>query len=91
MAQVRVAQQRIKSGLGFTSGMKVSYVVVNANHRPMNVVPWYEAEEGGGISDYDGRFYAERLATAVGRITEVFGWNAKDLYTGNRQTSLFSF
>lgn len=91
MAQVRVAQQRIKSGLGFTSGMKVSYVVVNANHRPMNVVPWYEAEEDGGISGYDGQFYAERLATAVGRITEVFGWSAKDLYTGNRQTSLFSF
>ena len=91
MAQVRVARQRIESGLGFTSGMKVSYVVVNATHRPMTVVPWFEAEEDGGVSGYDGQFYAERLATAVGRITEVFGWKAKDLYAGNRQATLFSF
>lgn len=91
MAQVRVARQRIESGLGFTSGMKVSYVVVDANRRPMSVVPWFETEEDGGVSGYDGQFYAERLATAVGRITEAFGWNAKELYAGNRQATLFSF
>ena len=48
-------------------------------------------EDDGGIPGYDGRFYAERLAAALGRITEAFGWNAKELFDGNRQTSLFSF
>ena len=91
MAQVRVAKQRIERGLGFTTGMKVSYVVTDANKRPMSVVPWLDNEEEQAKVTYDGRFYAERLAAAVGRITEAFGWEAKDLMAGNKQTSLFSF
>ena len=91
MAQVRVARQRIERGLGFTTGMKVSYVVNDANKRPMSVVPWLENEDDQAKVTYDGRFYAERLAAAVGRITEAFGWEAKDLMAGNKQTSLFSF
>ena len=91
MAQVRVAKARIAMGLGFTSGMKVSYVVTDANISPMQVEPWLESEEDGGISSYDGKFYAERLAAALGRITEAFGWNAKELIVGNKQSSLFSF
>jgi DNA polymerase I len=75
MAQVRVARARIKIGLGFTSGMKVSYVVTDASVSPMKVEPWLENEQEGGISAYDGRFYAERLAAALGRITEAFGIN----------------
>lgn len=89
MAQVRVARQRIDHGLGFTSGMKVSYVVTDASKSPMKVQAWFEAESNGGIGRYDGQFYAERLAVALGRITEAFGWNAKDLISGNRQTTLF--
>jgi DNA polymerase elongation subunit (family B) len=50
-----------------------------------------ENEENGGISTYDGQFYAERLAAALGRITEAFGWTAKELVSGNKQTTLFSF
>lgn len=91
MAQVRVAKQRIERGLGFTTGMKVSYVVTDANKRPMSVVPWLENEDEQANIIYDGRFYAERLAAAVGRITEAFGWEAKDLMAGNKQASLFSF
>jgi DNA polymerase elongation subunit (family B) len=91
MAQVRVAKQRIERGLGFTTGMKVSYVVIDANKRPMAVVPWLENEDDQASITYDGRFYAERLAAAVGRITEAFGWEAKDLMAGNKQASLFSF
>ena len=34
MAQVRVARQRIHHGLGFTSGMKVSFLVTDAKRRP---------------------------------------------------------
>ncbi|MBT3477521.1 MAG: hypothetical protein HN458_06275 [Euryarchaeota archaeon] len=91
MAQVRVAKARIALGLGFTSGMKVSYIVTDASQRPMRVEPWLENEENGGISAYDGQFYAERLAAALGRITEAFGWTAKELVSGNKQTTLFSF
>ena len=91
MAQVRVAKARIALGLGFTSGMKVSYVVTDASRSPMVVEPWLESEEDGGIGQYDGNFYAERLAAALGRITEAFGWNAKELIAGNKQSSLFSF
>ena len=91
MAQVRAAMILIERGLGFTPGMKISYVVTDASKRPMQVHPWIEAEDDGGIPGYDGRFYAERLAAALGRITEAFGWNAKELFDGNRQTTLFSF
>ena len=48
-------------------------------------------KEGDANPSYDGQFYAERLASALGRITEVFDWDAKDLLTGNKQTTLFSF
>lgn len=91
MAQVRAARQRMALGLPFTSGMKVSFVVTDAGHRPMQVAAWLEEQDNGGVESYDGRFYAERLAAAVGRITEAFGWSAEDLMRGSRQTSLFSF
>ncbi len=91
MAQVRVAKQRIERGLGFTSGMKVSFLVTDAKKRPMEVAPWLDNEEEGATARYDGLFYAERLAAAVGRITEIFDWDAKDLMAGNRQRTLFSF
>ena len=91
MVQVRVAKQRIERGLGFTSGMKVSYVVTDASKPPMTAVFWPDTEEEQAKVSYDGRFYAERLAAAVGRITEAFDWDAKDLMAGNKQTSLFSF
>ena len=89
MAQVRVAKQILAKGLPFTPGMKVSYVVENATEKPMRVRAWYEEE--AATYQYDAQFYAERLATALGRVTEAFGWNAKELLSGNRQTSLFSF
>jgi len=68
--------------------MKVSYIVTNARNRPMQIQPWLEEDP---VTEYDGQYYADRLATAFGRITEAFGWSAKELLSGNRQTSLFSF
>ena len=70
--------------------MKVSYLVTDASRSPMKVTPWLEAESMDEEA-YDGRFYAERLAAALGRITEAFGWSAKDLMKGNKQASLFDF
>ena len=91
MAQVRVAKQRIQHGLGFTSGMKVSYVVTDANRQPMQVAMWLDNEDQQVNAGYDGQFYAERLAAAVGRITEAFDWTANDLMKGNKQASLFDY
>jgi DNA polymerase I len=90
-AQVQAARKRIERNLPFTPGMKIGFVVTNARNRPMEVEPWNEAEENGGIEKYDAIFYAERLATAFGRVCEAFGWSADELLKGNRQSSLFSF
>jgi len=90
-AQVQAAGKRIERNLPFTPGMKIGFVVTNARKRPMVVEPWNEAEEDGGIEEYDAVFYAERLATAFGRVCEAFGWSADELMKGNRQSSLFSF
>lgn len=91
MAVVQAARKRIERHLSFTPGMKVGFIVTNARIRPMQVEPWDEGQEDGGVGKYDGEFYAERLATALGRITEAFDWSAKELLAGNRQASLFSF
>jgi len=90
-ASVQAARKRIERNLPFTPGMKVAFVVTDARTRPMKVEPWDEGQENGGISAYDGEFYAERLATAFGRVTEAFNWSAKELLAGNRQANLFSF
>ena len=88
MIQVRAARALINKGLPFTPGMKIAYIVTNARQRPMEIEPWLEEDP---VLNYDGQFYADRLATAFGRVTEAFNWNAKELLAGNRQTSLFSF
>ena len=88
MIQVRAARALIAKGLPFTPGMKIAYIVTNARHRPMEIAPWLEEDP---VVNYDGQFYADRLATAFGRVTEAFNWSAKELLSGNRQTSLFSF
>jgi DNA polymerase I len=90
-AQVRAARKRLERGLAFIPGMKIGFGVVNASQRPMDVEPWNEAESDGGIASYDAEFYAERLATAFGRVCEAIGWSADELLKGNRQSSLFSF
>jgi DNA polymerase I len=88
MVQVRAARKLIEKGLPFTPGMKIGFIVTNARNRPMEIEPWLEEDP---VSNYDGQYYADRLATALGRLTEAFGWTGKELLSGNRQTSLFSF
>ena len=57
----------------------------------MQVAMWLDTEEQTNTMDYDGQFYAERLAAAVGRITEAFDWTASDLMKGSKQASLFDY
>lgn len=90
---VQAAKKRIDRGLQFTPGMKVAYVVTDAKHRDPQgrVEPWLVAETGDEPPVPDWNYYAERLARAMGRITEAYGWAADDLLKGSRQSTLFSF
>jgi DNA polymerase I len=88
---VSAAKQRQKRGLNFTPGMKVGYLVIDGNSSPMSVVDWHEDETGEIQTDFDPEYYAKRIATAMGRITEVFGWNEKELLQGSKQGTLDSW
>jgi len=88
---VRAARKRIAAGLAFTPGMKIGYLVTDRSTSPMTVEPWLVEETGVNQDKFDPEFYAERIATALGRLTEAFGWRADDLLKGKRQTTLFSF
>ncbi len=88
---VRAAKQRIEAGLGFTPGMKVGWIVIDAKTSPMTIEAWMVDELGVEPPVFDPEFYARRLATALGRITEAFGWNEKELLEGTRQQTLFDF
>ena len=91
LAHVQTAMKRIERGLSFTPGMKVSWIVTDAKTSPMTVEPYLVDETGGEPPGPDYSFYTRRLATALGRITEAFGWTSEDLIAGTRQTTLFSF
>ena len=88
---VRVARQRIEAGLGFTPGMKVGWIVTDSKKSPMRVEAWMVDELEVEPPQYDSEFYARRLATALGRVTEAFGWDEKELLAGSRQQTLFDF
>ena len=88
---VRAAKKRIERDLPFTPGMKVGYVVTSAKNSPMDVEPWLVDEIGEAPPRYDPEYYARRLATALGRITEAFGWGKTELMSGSRQQTLFDF
>lgn len=78
-------------GLEFTPGMKVAYVVTNTSGSNQVVEPWLVEDGGDPVETYDIDYYSRRLAKALGRITEAFGWSENELLTGTRQTTLFSF
>jgi len=88
---VQAAKKRIASGLSFTPGMKVSWIVTDASSSPMIVEPWLVDEIDASPPTPDLNFYLRRVTSSWGRITEAFGWSAEDLRLGSRQVSLFSF
>ena len=49
---------------------------------------WLVVEIGGEPPDYDREYYAGRLAKSLGRVTDAFGWDEKNLLKGTRQDSL---
>jgi DNA polymerase I len=77
--------------LGFTPGMKVGWIVIDGKRSPMRIEAWMVDELGVEPPRYDPNFYARRLAKALGRITEAFGWDENELLAGSRQQTLFDF
>ena len=87
MSNVQAAKKMIAKGYDFIPGMKVSWVVTDGNRTPQQVEPYISGAEFTAEPDY--KYYAERLAQTASRITEVFGWNEKDLMLGSQQSTLF--
>jgi DNA polymerase elongation subunit (family B) len=87
MSNVQAAKKMIDKGYDFIPGMKVSWVVTDGNRTPQQVEPYISGAEFTAEPDY--KYYAERLAQTASRITEVFGWNEKDLMLGSQQSTLF--
>ncbi|MFW5904206.1 MAG: DNA-directed DNA polymerase [Candidatus Saliniplasma sp.] len=88
MPNVQAARKMESKGFEFTPGMKVSWIVTDANRSPQEVEPWIPDGELEGQPDWD--YYARRIAKTLSRVTDVFGWDEKGLLAGNKQSDLFS-
>ena len=60
----------------------------NSKKTPQEVEPYIPGRPFEARPDY--RYYAERLAHTISRVTEVFGWNENDLMIGSQQSTLFN-
>ena len=88
-AHLQAYKKYVETGRPFVSGMKISFIVTDANVSPMVVEP-YIPEEDCPTPDYN--YYADRLAKSLSRITDVFDWDEKALKSGKRspkQQTLF--
>ncbi len=88
MPNVQAAKKMKDLGYKFTPGMKVSWIVTDARQTPQKVEPWLSDHELEKEPDW--KYYAERIAKTLSRVTEVFGWDKEALLAGNKQSDLFS-
>lgn len=86
MANVQVAKKLMDLGYEFQPGMKVSWIVTDSRKTPQEAEPFIFGKEFDKKPDH--RYYAERLAQSVTRVTEIFGWDEKRLLTGTQQQTL---
>jgi DNA polymerase I len=85
-ATVQTAKKLKLLGYDFIPGMKVSWIVTNAKEVPQQVTPYIQGRTFEETPDW--KYYADRMAQTLARITEVYGINAKDLMAGNIQSTL---
>jgi DNA polymerase I len=69
--------------------MKTPFIITNGSTQPQKAEPIIEGIEFTAKPDY--KYYAERLAMALARITEAFGCDERALLQGNSQRSLEFF
>ncbi|MFA5313640.1 MAG: family B DNA polymerase [Methanomassiliicoccales archaeon] len=85
-ATVQAARKLMTMGYQFVPGMKVSWVVTNSRRSPQEVAPYVEGRPFDATPDW--RYYAERIAQTVSRVTEVWGLDDRSLMSGNTQSNL---
>ena len=89
LVHVNVAKRLQEMGYEFTPGMKTPFVITNGSAQPIRAEPVIEGLEFTARPDY--RYYAERLAMGLARITEAFGCDERTLMQGNSQRTLDLF
>jgi DNA polymerase I len=89
LVHVNVAKQLQQMGYDFTPGMKMPFVITNGSSQPLKAEPVIEGVEFIARPDY--KYYAERLAMGLARITEAFGCDERTLMQGNSQRTLDLF
>jgi DNA polymerase I len=87
MANVQALRKSRALGMEVVPGMKISWIVTDAKRQPQQVEPYVDGREFKKTPDYG--YYAERLASTLSRLTDVFGVGEKELLTGVQQSSLF--
>lgn len=87
MANVATARKLKAMGYEFVPGMKVSWIVVDAQKTPQQVEPFID----GRPFDFrpDWKYYARRLAVSLARATETFGLDERALLTGQKGLDSF--
>jgi DNA polymerase I len=85
---VQAARKILKLGYEFVPGMKVSWVVVEGHKTPLEVEPYLSGRPFNAKPDFD--YYARRTAMTLARVTDMYGWDVKDLMTGSQQSSLMA-
>lgn len=88
LPNIQAARKLREMGEEVTPGMKVSWIVTDSRRSPMEVDPYRRGHSEELRADY--KYYAERLALSISRVTDVFGYDEKRLITGSVQHSLFS-
>ena len=87
LSNIQALRKTLLLGIEVVPGMKVSWIVVDAKTSPQRVEPFVDGRDFEYRPDY--RYYTERLASTLSRVTEVFDVSEKDLLTSGSQTSLF--
>lgn len=87
MANVQAAKKLMKLGYEFQPGMKVSWIVTDSRKGPQEVEPYVRGRPFTATPDW--RYYADRVAMTIARVTETFGWDQRSLASGQQQKTLF--
>jgi DNA polymerase I len=88
MSSVQCAQKLMAMGYPFNPGSKVTWIVTDGHVSPAMVEPYLDGVPFKFTPDWE--YYAERMATTIGRATEAFGWGADFLSAGKEQDTLDS-
>jgi DNA polymerase, archaea type len=83
---LRVYKQLRSEGYDVIPGMRVAWIVTDSRKSPQEVEPWVEGRPFTKEADWD--YYADRVAQTLGRVTEVFDWDAAALLRGSHQRRL---